>query len=87
MTAGKFKLSHYHRRVAGKNKVAAWEGYRWSGSVPVLEPEGRTEGYFKVIMCAVIEVNLVASLKTQAKRTQNPSTPAPGYKAKRVSPV
>jgi hypothetical protein len=37
--------------------------------VSVLESEGRTAGYFKVTMRAVIEVNFVARFKTQADRT------------------
>jgi len=36
--------------------------------VPILEPEGRTEGYFKVTMRSVIEVDFVARLKTQSDR-------------------
>jgi hypothetical protein len=37
--------------------------------VPVLESEGRTEGYLEVIMRSVIEVDFVARLKTQSDRT------------------
>ena len=44
-----------------------WAAVGISG-VPVLEPEGRTESYFKVIMRSVIEVDFVARLKTQSDR-------------------
>src|SRR5882762_993404 len=46
--------------------------------VPVLEPEGRTKGNFKVIVRAVIEVNLVARFKTQADRTPESLDSTPG---------
>ena len=55
--------------VAGKNKAAAWEATARTVRVPALEPEGRTEGNFKVIVRAVIEVNFVARFKAQADRT------------------
>jgi hypothetical protein len=37
-------------------------------AVPVLESEGRTEGYLEVIMRSIIKVDFVARLKTQSDR-------------------
>src|ERR1700720_3200927 len=66
---GPSKMPHYPKKWAAKIKAAAGEATARMVQVPVLEPEGRSEGYFEVIMCAVIKVNLVARFKTQADRT------------------
>jgi len=41
---------------------------------------------FKVVPRTMIEIYLVASIQTQADRTQKPSTPSPGKIAGRVLP-
>lgn len=55
--------------------------------VPALEPQGRPEGYFQVIMRAVIKVDFVPRLQTQADRAPESLDPAAGIHGKRVSPV
>src|SRR4029077_17077295 len=69
MTAGKFQAYPPPKPSPAKIKRQPGKATARTVRVPVLEPEGRTEGNFKVIVRAVIEVNFVARFKAQADRT------------------